>query len=106
MRSSEASKNVLLGEKDICAEKAWAGLERGCCVLLCYNHLYGGSSSGFLWLNHFALSGFESALGLTQGPPSTILAKLDSSASVSGKLTEYSIIWRPFPEDPFCTCLA
>ena len=68
MISSEASK-MFIGE-NICAEKVWAGLERGgCCVLLgCLNHLHGVSSSGCPLASHFALSGFECTFGLTQGP--------------------------------------
>ena len=57
------------------------------------NHLHGGSSSTFLPANHLALSGLESTFGPTQGLALCVrmhlLPKMESSASVSGRLTGY-----------------
>ena len=64
------------------------------------NHLYGGSSSGFPLANHLALSGFESGSGLTRAllcVRAHLLAKMDSSARVSGKLTGHIMVWRLLP---------
>lgn len=60
------------------------------------NHLCGGSSSGFPLASHLAVSGSESIFGLSQPlPPQwacAFLAKLDSCAKVSGKLTEHLMV--------------
>lgn len=48
-----------------------------------------GQFCGFLLANHLALSCFVPKLGLTQGPPNVparLLAKICSSARVSGRL--------------------
>ena len=112
----------LLRER-LCVEKVWASLAAGgrgvggqkestMCFGGLLNHWYGGGPFGLPLANHLALSGLESLSGLTQGPPlcaHALLAKMDSSAGVSGKLTGCTMGWCLLPsltpEDLFCTCV-
>ena len=56
-----------------------------------FNHLYVGSPSRLPLAKHLASSGLEPTAGLTQCPtlcaPAHLLARMDSSTRVSGKLT-------------------
>lgn len=104
MISNETSK-MFIRRKDMCRESTGRLRERGMlCAFGVFKSLTWGQfvwvSSGqsfcFVWLwVHLvwlrALSCMHPYL----------LAKLDSSASVSGKLTEYTIIWRPLPWGSF-----
>lgn len=56
---------------------------------------FGGRSSGFPLASHLALSGFKSIIGLAKGLPCVhihLLARIDCSAQVSGKLTEHIMV--------------
>lgn len=65
-----------------------------CEILGWFKSLIRRSPLGLPLANQLALSGFESIFGLTQGPPpmcAHLLAKMDSSLRVSGRLTEHLI---------------
>ena len=59
----------LLGEKEYAWIDTRAGSERQSGPDESLSHFYGGISPGFPLVNHLALPGSESILGLSLGPP-------------------------------------
>ena len=83
--------------------------ERDMCFEGVLNQLCGAVLPGFLWPNHLALSGLEPTSGLTQDPPLCVhvhlLAKMDSSARVDGKLyCDLVLLPSLTPEETFSAC--
>ena len=80
------------------AERLTKRGRESCGLWMSFKSLVWGHSFSLPLANHLALSGFEPTSGPTHSSPCVhvhLLAKMDATARVSGKVTGCTMVWSP-----------
>ena len=109
MESSETSKASIRREKVSVDRYTQVGSEKESCLWGSLNHLYQADLPSFPWpiiLLYLTLSPHLVWFSTANHVHAHVLARMDSRARVSGKLTEHVMVWSPLPsltsEESFC----